>query len=143
MVGGDRCRAASGARAVAGPAQRVQLPSDEWVLSPSERAEDAQLRGGGDVQLVRVIKGQFAVTGGTSGGQVWRYEGRDRLIPKLKVRVQSSSLILVRMYVMRCSGHVAIDSPSEYTIVNSASRPQTSEPPWAHLRARLFSALGV
>lgn len=29
VVGGDRCRAAAGARAVAGPALRVRLPSDK------------------------------------------------------------------------------------------------------------------
>ena len=35
---GDRCRAASGARAVAGPALRVRLPPDTWT---SRRADDA------------------------------------------------------------------------------------------------------
>lgn len=46
VVGGDRCRAASGARAVAGPALRVRLPSDEsGAVAVTEWAGDAQLRG--------------------------------------------------------------------------------------------------
>ena len=52
VVWGDRCRAASGARAVAGPALRVRLPSDELgAVAVLSGPENAQLRGYGDGPL--------------------------------------------------------------------------------------------